>query len=72
MTKQKTSLLLLKKYWRGHIMYNWKKPYKCRYVGCGIRFVSAASVQKHIKKFHPQHVRRVIAGTKPICRMVWK
>lgn len=52
-------------------MYNWEKPYQCHHVGCKLRFVSTASVQKHIKKFHPQHTVRVIAGTKPICRMVW-
>jgi len=47
-------------------MYNWKKPYKCHHVGCARRFVSAASIQEHIKKEHPQHVIRVIPGTKPI------
>jgi len=52
--------------------YDWFKPYKCHHVGCSRRFASAASVQKHIKKSHPQVIRRAPPGVKPICRMSWK
>lgn len=47
-------------------MYNWLKSYKCHHIGCGRRFATASSIQKHIKKTHPQFTIRVIAGTKPI------
>jgi hypothetical protein len=49
----------------------WSHPYKCRHVGCNRRFRNASTIQKHIKKYHPNYAKSVIPGTKPIYRMAF-